>query len=98
MSHGCAASFVLLISVNSNRTNYKILRAESNKRNEKFSATCEQRFKKFQPPPPVQLLDFVRQPFRLLLQFGAFLLQQPGPLQCQVIQRAGFCPLNWHNS
>jgi hypothetical protein len=26
----------LLISVNSNQTNYKILRAESNKRNEKF--------------------------------------------------------------
>jgi len=36
MSHGCAASFGLLISVNSNRANYKILCAESNKRNEKF--------------------------------------------------------------
>jgi hypothetical protein len=36
MFHGCAASFGLLISVNSNQTNYKILRAESNKRNEKF--------------------------------------------------------------
>jgi len=36
MSHGCAASFGLLISVNSNRTNYKILCAESNKRNENF--------------------------------------------------------------
>jgi hypothetical protein len=36
MSHGCAASFGLLISVNSNEANYKILGAESNKRNEKF--------------------------------------------------------------
>src|ERR1019366_2832571 len=37
MSHGCAASFGLLISVNSNEANYKILGAESNKGNEKFS-------------------------------------------------------------
>jgi hypothetical protein len=28
---------------------------------------------------PVQLLDFLRQPFRLLLQFGAFLVEQSGP-------------------
>jgi len=38
---------------------------------------------------PVQFLDFFRQPFRLLLQFGAFLIQQPGPFRSQFIQHAG---------
>jgi len=37
---------------------------------------------------PVQLLDFLRQPFRLLLQFGAFLVEQPGPFRSQFIQHA----------
>ena len=53
-----------------------------------FFATCEQLFKKFHRRFAGQLLDFLRQPFRLLLQFGAFLVEQPGPFRSQFIQHA----------